>query len=225
MEALHFLTIMSNLRIAIAADHGGVDLKNAIASDLSGKGYTVEDFGTDSSDSVNYADYATEVSLAILNGAADYGILVCTSGVGMSIAANRRQGVRAANVRSVEEAEITRLHNDANVLCLGQKYLTTEEGVAMAEKFLTTDYEGGRHEARVCGASGSRLAVTDPEIFAAVEAEGKRQRSHIELIASENFTSESVMEVQGSLLTNKYAEGYPGRNGTADVKTSTLLSK
>jgi len=129
----------------------------------------------------------------------------------MSIAANRRQGVRAANIRSVEEAESIRLHNNANILCLGQKYVDTPIALASVEAFLKTDFEGGRHEARVCGASGSRLAQTDPEIFAAVEAEGKRQRSHIELIASENFTSEAVMEAQGSLLTNKYAEGYPGR--------------
>lgn len=202
---------MSTNTIAIAADHGGVDLKDAIVSHLQSKGVSLQDFGPHSTDSVNYADYAADVSLAVVNNAADFGILVCTSGVGMSIAANRRLGVRAANVRSVEETEITRQHNDANVLCLGQKYVSVEEATAMVDTFLSTAFEAGRHEPRVCAASGSRLATTDPEIFAAIEAEGARQRSHIELIASENFTSESVMEAQGSLLTNKYAEGYPGR--------------
>ncbi len=202
---------MSTNTIAIAADHGGVDLKDAIVSHLQSKGVSLQDFGPHSTDSVNYADYAANVSLAVVNNAADFGILVCTSGVGMSIAANRRQGVRAANARSVEETEITRQHNDANVLCLGQKYVSVEEATAMVDTFLSTTFEAGRHEPRVCAASGSRLATTDPEIFAAIEAEGARQRSHIELIASENFTSESVMEAQGSLLTNKYAEGYPGR--------------
>ena len=202
---------MSTNTIAIAADHGGVDLKDAIVSHLQSKGVSLQDFGPHSTDSVNYADYAADVSLAVVNNAADFGILVCTSGVGMCIAANRRQGVRAANARSVEETEITRQHNDANVLCLGQKYVSVEEATAMVDTFLSTTFEAGRHEPRVCAASGSRLATTDPEIFAAIEAEGARQRSHIELIASENFTSESVMEAQGSLLTNKYAEGYPGR--------------
>lgn len=202
---------MSIKNIALAADHGGLDLKNAIKSHLVSLGFNILDFGTDSTDSVNYSDFAAEVSLAVVNENAEFGILICTSGVGMSIGANRFQGVRAANVRSVEETELTRLHNDANVLCLGQKYVNTEDAVKMAETFINTEFEGGRHENRVLGASGSRLQVVDPDIFAAVDAEAKRQRSHIELIASENFTSPAVMEAQGSLLTNKYAEGYPGK--------------
>ncbi len=216
---------MNNLRIAIGADHGGFELKNAIVSHLEGKANAVEDFGTTSKDSVSYADYAADVSLAVVNETADLGILVCTSGIGMSIAANRRQGVRAAHVRSVEEVVTSRTHNDANVLCLGQKYVSTEDALAMVDAFLEGSFEGGRHEARVCASSGSRLAQVDPEVFAAVAKEGDRQRSHIELIASENFTSEAVMEAQGSLLTNKYAEGYPGKRWYGGCENVDIAEK
>jgi len=129
----------------------------------------------------------------------------------MSIAANRHRHVSAVNVRSVEEAIITRQHNDANVLCLSGKYTDAATAVAMVDAFLTTAFEGGRHEARVCKSSGSRIAQVDPAVYAAITAEEHRQRNNIELIASENFASPAVMEAQGSLLTNKYAEGYPGR--------------
>ena len=127
------------------------------------------------------------------------------------MAANRYRGIQAANVRSVAETIITRQHNDANILCLGAGLLDADEALAMVDAFLATEFEGGRHQARVTKASGSRLAVTDPELFEVIAAEENRQNLNIELIASENFTSGAVMEAQGSLLTNKYAEGYPGR--------------
>jgi len=198
-------------RVAVGADHGGVELKNAIVEALQSAGREVIDYGTHGSDSVDYSDFANEVGRAVHEGRADRGVLVCTSGVGVCLAANRFRDVRAANVRSVEETVMTRSHNDANILCLGQSVVSTEVGLAMVEAFLETDFEGGRHEARLSKASGSRLQVTDPEVFEAIVGEEKRQRSHIELIASENFASPAVMEAQGSLLTNKYAEGYPGR--------------
>lgn len=198
-------------RVAVGADHGGVELKNAIVEALQSAGREVIDYGTHGSDSVDYSDFANEVGRAVHEGRADRGVLVCTSGVGVCLAANRFRDVRAANVRSVEETVMTRSHNDANILCLGQSVVSTEVGLAMVEAFLATDFEGGRHEARLSKASGSRLQVTDPEVFEAIVGEEKRQRSHIELIASENFASPAVMEAQGSLLTNKYAEGYPGR--------------
>lgn len=201
----------SKYRIALGADHGGVELKNAIASHLKAAGHEVTDYGTNSKDSVDYADYANEVAIEVGAGTYDYGFLVCTSGVGVCMAANRFQGVRAANVRSVEETVITREHNDANILCLGQKATDEATGLAMVDAFLATEFEGGRHVPRVEKASGSAIAVSDPAVFAAIDAEGRRQRQNIELIASENFTSRAVMEAQGSLLTNKYAEGYPGR--------------
>lgn len=198
-------------RIAVGADHGGVELKNAIVEALKAAGRDVVDYGTHGTDSVDYSDFANEVARAVHEERADRGILVCTSGVGVCLAANRFRDVRAANVRTVDEAKLTRSHNDANVLCLGQTVVPTEVGIEMVEAFLATDFEGGRHERRLCKASGSRLAMTDDEVFQAIVAEERRQRSHIELIASENFASPAVMEAQGSLLTNKYAEGYPGR--------------
>lgn len=207
------LNFMSNsrTRIALGADHGGVELKDAIARQLMEAGYEVMDYGTHSKDSVDYADFANDVAIEVGNETFDCGILVCTSGVGVAMAANRFQGVRAANVRSVEEAITSRQHNDANILCLGQKHVDEATAKNMVAAFLETAFDGGRHVSRLEKASGSALAVSDPEIFAAIDAEGQRQRNNIELIASENFTSRSVMEAQGSLLTNKYAEGYPGR--------------
>jgi len=198
-------------RIAAGADHGALELKNAVVAHLKARGHEVQDFGSHSKDSVSYADYANLVARNVADGTYDFGILACTSGVGMCIAANRHRHVRAAHVRSVEEAETTRLHNNSNVLCLSGKYTDADTAVAMVDVFLTTAFEGGRHEARVCASSGSRIAVTDPEIYAAITAEEHRQRNNIELIASENFTSPAVMEAQGSVLTNKYAEGYPGK--------------
>ncbi len=198
-------------RIAIGADHGAFEMKNAVVAHLKAVGHDVHDFGTHTTGSVDYADYANLVARNVADGTYDFGILACTSGVGMSIAANRHRHVRAASVRSVEEATITREHNDANVLCLSGKYTDAATACAMADAFLSTAFEGGRHEPRVCKSSGSRIQQTDPPIYAAITAEEHRQRNNIELIASENFTSPAVMEAQGSVLTNKYAEGYPGR--------------
>lgn len=201
----------NTLRIAIGADHGGVDVKSAVSEVLKAAGHEVTDFGTNSTESVDYADYANEVAAGVGEGSFDFGVLVCKSGIGMSIAANRVKGVRAAKVNDLAEAAVTRQHNDANVLCLGAMAVSPEDAGTIATGFVSTEFEGGRHERRVCKASGSRLAQTDEEVAAAVEGEEKRQRSHVELIASENFTSPAVMEAQGSVLTNKYAEGYPGR--------------
>lgn len=211
---MHYdFVIMSNtpLRIAVGADHGAFEMKNAIVAHLCAFGHEVEDFGTHDQDSVDYPDYANLVSRNVSDGTFDFGILACTSGVGMCIAANRHTHVRAANIRIVEEAATTRMHNDSNVLCLSGKATDIETAKQMAETFVSTPFEGGRHEQRVCKSSGSRISVTDPELYAAMVSEEHRQRNHIELIASENFASPAVMEAQGSLLTNKYAEGYPGK--------------
>ena len=197
--------------IALGADHGGVDLKHSLVTYLQSAGHTVKDFGTNSTDSVDYSDYADQVSRGVANGLFDRGILICKSGIGMCLAANRFHNVRGVNVRTVEETITTREHNDANVLCLGAGHLEQDVTLKMVEAFLQTDFAGGRHERRLIKASGSRLAITDPELHAVIEQEKQRQNQNIELIASENFTSGAVMEAQGSLLTNKYAEGYPGR--------------
>ncbi|MEE2623627.1 MAG: ribose 5-phosphate isomerase B [Verrucomicrobiota bacterium] len=201
----------ATLRIAIGADHGGVEVKSAIMEALRAAGNKVVDYGTNSTDSVDYPDFANAVARSVAAGKADFGVLVCKSGIGMSIAANRVKGVRAARLCSLEDAAISRSHNDSNVACLGAREMSAEDAVAITEAFLSTSFEGGRHVQRVTKASGSRLSVSDPEVFAVVEAESRRQRNHVELIASENFVSGAILEAQGSLLTNKYAEGYPGR--------------
>ncbi len=201
----------NQLTIALGADHGGFVIKEAIVNYLQEQGYDLVDFGAENEESVDYSDYANLVSLEVSSERADLGILCCSSGIGMSIAANRYRGISAAVVDTTDEAKTVREHNNANVLCLAGKKLSDQEAIQVVQAFLDAEFAGGRHEARVLKASGSRLAQVDEEIFDLVEKEGKRQRSHIELIASENFTSPAVMEAQGSLLTNKYAEGYPGR--------------
>ncbi len=215
------------MRIAVGADHGGVEVKDAVVAHLRAGGWDVTDFGTHSRDAVDYPDVANAVAAAVADGTFDRGVLVCTTGVGMCIAANRFRGVRAASVRSVAEAELARDHNDLNLLCLGASHVTAAAAPALADAFLTTPFSGGRHERRLGKASGSRLAVVDPELFAAVVAEERRQRCNIELIASENFASPAVMEAQGTVLTNKYAEGYPGRRwygGCANVDVVEQLA-
>ena len=207
------------LRLALGADHGGFELKKVIHAHLTKKGYVVTDFGVNSADSVDYPDYAEQVAQHILAGQSDYGILVCKSGIGMTIAANRFPHIRAALVDNAADAAVTRQHNDANVLCLAANHVEPSAAPNIVEAFLSTTFEGGRHERRVdkldhlgtSNASHPSLEQADPDIFAAIEAEKLRQFENIELIASENFTSRAVMEAQGSCLTNKYAEGYPGR--------------
>ena len=207
------------LRLALGADHGGFDLKSAVRDYLAKKGHIVTDFGTSSTESVDYSDYAEPVCREVLSADADFGILLCKSGVGMSIAANRHAGIRAALVGTSEDARTTRQHNDSNVLCLAANHVEPSQVAKIVEAFVSTAFEGGRHARRIeklehlgCAAGQNQaLADVDPEVFTAIQAEARRQLENIELIASENFTSRAVMEAQGSCLTNKYAEGYPGR--------------
>ena len=201
----------TKFRIAIGSDHKGVDLKEAAVELLTGWGYTVEDVGPFTKESCDYSDYANAVCKRVSDGRADRGILVCFSGIGMSIAANRWHGVRASLVRTPQVAALTRMHNDSNVLCMASAFVTPDALEEVLEMWLKTEYEGGRHAARLQKASGSPLAVTDPELAELIEEERSRQNNNIELIASENFASPSVMEAQGSILTNKYAEGYPSK--------------
>jgi len=205
----------SSTMIALGADHGGVDLKDAIKQHLEKLSLTVNDMGACSRESSDYPDFARAVGTAVANNRAELGILVCTTGIGMSIAANKVPGVRAALVHDAEFASMARRHNDANVLCLSGKQLKPQEAVKIIDAFLNARFEGGRHERRVRKMeSGShtparRLEAVDPETSEVIFLERLRQQENIELIASENFTSPAVMEAQGSVLTNKYAEGYP----------------
>ncbi len=138
-----------NTRIAIGADHAGFDYKEAIRQHLTDEGYMVEDFGTYSADSADYADFAHPVASAVEEGRAEFGILVCGSGQGVSMTANKHHGVRAALVWRPDIAAVTRLHNNANVLCLPQRFVALPDALDCVRQFLNTEFEGGRHERRV----------------------------------------------------------------------------
>jgi len=204
-------------KLAIGSDHGGLEMKGAIVVHLQSLGHTVTDLGTGSTASVDYPDFAESVCEHVLAGEADAGILVCTTGIGMSIAANRHPGIQAALVGDVATARITREHNDANVLCLAGDVANAETAIKIAETFLSTPFTGGRHARRVDkmnslrNHSASIVQTVDPAIAEIILAEEARQQNNIELIASENFASRAVQAAQGSCLTNKYAEGYPGK--------------
>jgi glycine hydroxymethyltransferase len=198
-------------RIAIGADHGAVDLKNAVVEHLKKVGHEVRDFGTKVTSRWIIritrtwwpAMWRTAPTISASSPAPRAS--ACASPRTATATSARRTCARS------RKRSPTRQHNDANVLCLSGKYTDAATAIAMADAFLATAFEGGRHERRVCKSSGSRIAETDPAIYAAITAEEHRQRNNIELIASENFTSPAVMEAQGSVLTNKYAEGYPGK--------------
>jgi ribose 5-phosphate isomerase B len=139
---------MSGL-VALAADHAGFRLKEIVKEVLGELGVSTEDFGTHSEDSVDYPDYAKPALASILDGKADRGVLVCGSGVGMSIVANRFPGIRAALVSDTRTAEMCRKHNDANVLVLPGWKLTREEAEEILKVWVRTDFEGGRHQRRL----------------------------------------------------------------------------
>ncbi|MEP6662378.1 MAG: ribose 5-phosphate isomerase B [Verrucomicrobiota bacterium] len=200
--------------ITIGSDHAGFALKQILKNHLSTQGVEVADVGAISTESSDYPDFAQAVCRNVVDGKSELGVLVCSTGVGMSMTANKIPGIRAALVFTEEMASLAKRHNNANVLCLGQNVVSTEAAKKILDVFVSTPFEGGRHERRVNKiekpfAPTSRLQAADPEIANAIFLEGQRQQENIELIASENFTSAAIMEAQGSVLTNKYAEGYP----------------
>lgn len=135
--------------VAVAADHGGYDLKCVLLAELRELGFEVLDLGTDGPNSVDYPDFADAVATAIAGGRAQRGLLVCGSGIGMSIAANRHRGIRAALCHDALTARLARAHNDANVLCLGGRLIGIERAKDCVKAFFTTPFDGGRHERRV----------------------------------------------------------------------------
>jgi ribose 5-phosphate isomerase B len=139
---------MSKDTVAIGADHAGFDLKSSLSSVLKDLGYSVLDFGTDGPDSVDYPDFADAVSKAVTDGTAKTGILVCGSGIGMSIGANRHAGVRAALCHDEETARLARAHNDANVLVLGARLTDANLAGRCVEIFFSTEFDGGERHAR-----------------------------------------------------------------------------
>ena len=135
------------ISIAIGADHAGYDYKEALISFL--KDFNVKDFGTYSTDSVDYPDFAHPVASAVENKECDLGILICGSANGVAMVANKHQGIRAAICWTKELAQLARLHNDANVLCIPARFVSIDLAKTMTECFLTTSFEGGRHTARI----------------------------------------------------------------------------
>lgn len=136
-------------KIAVGADHGGYELKNLIVEHLRQSGYAVQDFGTHGPESVDYPDYAYQVARAVAAGEYDLGILICGTGIGMSIAANKIVGVRAAACSDTYSARMSRLHNNANILCLGGRVLGPGLALDIVDVWLSTEFEGGRHARRV----------------------------------------------------------------------------
>lgn len=138
------------MKIVAAADHGGFEMKNQIVENLRKQGFAVEDLGTNSADSVDYPDFAEKATAKVLAGQADLGILVCGTGIGISIAANRHKGIRAAILYDDYVAKVACEHNNANVLCFGGRTMSTEDVLRRIGIFLKAAYEGGRHDRRLC---------------------------------------------------------------------------
>jgi RpiB/LacA/LacB family sugar-phosphate isomerase len=204
-------------RVALGCDHAGFQLKEALKDYLQSANTPLTDLGAGSSEVSDYPDYARAVAEAVAAGRSELGVLICATGIGMSMAANKVPGVRAALALDEQMATLARQHNNANVLCLGASIVPPERAKKILDAFLAAQFEGGRHERRIIKMEPSttplslRLKTVDPDVANAVFLERQRQQDNIELIASENFVSPAVMEAQGSVLTNKYAEGYPGK--------------
>jgi ribose 5-phosphate isomerase B len=137
------------MKIALGADHAGWAAKEWLAGYLRERGHEVVDFGTTSEDSCDYPDFAAKAAEAVASGRCEQGMLVCGTGVGMSMAANKVHGIRAAAVQCVDAARLARAHNNANVLCLGARLTTTEVMRTIVDTWLGTSFEGGRHQRRV----------------------------------------------------------------------------
>jgi RpiB/LacA/LacB family sugar-phosphate isomerase len=240
MEQHNFLTsspatqMATAVNFALGADHGGFELKEALKQYLQARGLTIADFGAKSKDLADdYPDFAQPAAQAVADGRAELGLLCCTSGVGICITANKVAGVRAGVAEDENDASLMRRHNDANVLCLSGKKTSIELAKKILAAFIAGKFEGGRHERRVrkmdvkLALANLRLRNVDPAVAEAIEHERVRQQENIELIASENFTSPAVMEAQGSVLTNKYAEGYPKKRwygGCENIDTIEQLA-
>lgn len=135
--------------LSIGCDHAGLSLKLAIKAALEADGHAVDDLGTNGTESVDYPDFARRVCDAVVSGRSTFGILVCGSGIGMAMTANRQAGIRAAVLHDTTEARLTRAHNNANVACFGARTVGVETALDALRAFLGTAFEGGRHERRV----------------------------------------------------------------------------
>ena len=137
------------MKIAMACDHGGLRLKNVLKNSLETNGYTVEDFGTYTEDSCDYPDFAGQAAKAVANGTCDRGVVVCGTGIGVCITANKVQGIRCALCHDVYSAKMTRAHNDSNMLAMGQRVIGEGLALEILIAWLEGEYEGGRHDQRI----------------------------------------------------------------------------
>ena len=205
--------------IGIASDHGGFELKKQIAAFLAETGFTPVDFGPFELDPADdYPDFGSPMAKAVSKGELASGILLCRSGVGMGIDANRFHNVRAVVAYSAKVAKASREHNVSNVLVIPADYLDFEAIKEIILTWVSTPFSNDRRHInrlekleRQSYDDIAAVRSADPEIAAWIDKEAERQNDGIELIASENFTSTAIRAAQGSVLTNKYAEGYPGR--------------
>lgn len=140
---------MKRMTIAIGCDHAGFDLKQPVVDFLENREYNILDMGTFSEASVDYPDYAHPVAIAVEEKKADFGILICGSGNGVAITANKHTGIRAALCWTEEIAALARMHNNANIIALPARFISVDQGIQMVKTFLDTEFEGGRHERRV----------------------------------------------------------------------------
>lgn len=227
--------VEGTLKLGIGTDHGGYGQKEMLKKALSAKNIQIVDFGPCAVNSEDdYPDFAARVCKALLRKEIDCGILICRSGVGMSINANRFHGIRAALVETVEKARLSRCHNASNVLVTGGDKMSDAEMLAIVESWLGEKFsQEERHVRRLRKIeqnSYDEIAAirgVDPEVAAIIDREQARQNRGLELIASENFASTAVRAAAGSVLTNKYAEGYPGKryyNGCVHVDEVEALA-
>lgn len=224
------------MSIVIGSDHSGWELKEFLKIYLKDNNYHIEDVGCYDTESVDYPDVANRLVQNILTKKSDKGILICGTGIGMSMAANRYKGIRAALCNEPMSARLSREHNNSNILILGGRTLGKDMALDIMKTWLMTPFSGGRHARRLAKIEESgqdnqnnktidtmikkekkknicskNLAEVDPEMAEAIQQETQRVFYTLEMIASENFCSEAVLEAQGSILTNKYAEGYPAK--------------
>jgi glycine hydroxymethyltransferase len=211
-------------KVVIGADHAGFELKEKIKIFLQEKGFEVEDKGTFSQDRVDYPDFARPVAEDVSSGKADLGILVCGTGIGMSIVSNKFPKIRSALVYNEYTARMAKAHTNANILVFSGRVISPEYAKVLLSTFFETSFEGNRHQERIekindiekeildSFASYFReLRRFDPEVFDAIVKEFQKQETMINLIASENLTSLRVLLALFNPMNNKYAEGYPGK--------------
>ena len=224
------------MKIGIGSDHGGFDLKGVLCALLKERGIEFDDLGCHDKDAVDYPDYAAEIAQRMDDKSIDCGILICTTGNGMLMSANRFPRLRAAMCINPYMATMTRAHNNANVMVLAAAVIRDEDTADILDAWLAEPFSGEERHARridkiseqtVVACDTSAIFDEDPEIYATIRNEAVRQQEMVNLIASENGVSHAVRQAQGSVMTNKYAEGYPGKrwyNGCDYVDQAEVLA-